>query len=112
MLRNAMLAALATAAAGTADEWRLGDPRSTPVDDRSQKKQSVSMLKNLSIFVAQQQQQLAQCSVQLLGREHAQGHERSKMLNDDVNDSIESIEIDTPTATSTINIAHSSLHAL
>ena len=79
-----MLAALATAAAGTADEWRLGDPRSTPVDDRSHKKQSFSVLENLSIFVVQQQQQLAQCNVQLLGREHAQGHERSTMLNDDV----------------------------
>ena len=55
------------------------------------------MLENLSIFVVQQQQQLAQCNVQLLGREHAQGHERSTMLNDDVDDSIESIEIDTPT---------------
>ena len=54
MLRNAMLAALVAAAAGTTDEKQLGGHRSTPVDDRSQKKQSVSVLKNLSNFVAQQ----------------------------------------------------------
>ena len=95
MLRNAMLAALATAAAGTTDEWRLGEPRSTPVDDRSQKKQSVSMLKNLSIFVAQQQQQLVECNEQLLGREHAQGQESSTMLHNDVGGPTDTIENDT-----------------
>ena len=42
------------------------------------------MLKNLSIFVAQQQQQLVQCNEQLLGREHAQDQENSTMLNNDV----------------------------
>ena len=62
MLRNAMLAALVAAAAGTTDEKQLGGHRSTPVADRSQKKQSVSVLKNLSNFVAQQQQQLDQCN--------------------------------------------------
>ena len=94
MLRNTMLAALATAAAGTTDERRLERPRSTPVDDRSQKKQSVSVLKNLSIFVAQQQQQLVECSGQLLGREHAQDQENSTMLNNDVGGSTDNINDD------------------
>ena len=94
MLRNAMLAALATAAAGTTDEWRLGEPRSTPVDDRSQKTLSASVLKNLSIFVVQQQQQLVQCNEQLLGREHAQGSEDRAMMNVDVDGSAGNIEND------------------
>ena len=94
MLRNAMLAALVAAAAGTTDEKQLGGHRSTPVDDRSQKKQSVSVLKNLSNFVAQQQQQLDQCNKQLLEREHAQGQEDSTMLNDDVDGPAGNIEND------------------
>ena len=52
------------------------------------------MIKNLPIFVAQQQQQLVQCNGQLLGREHAQGQESSTMLHDDVDDSIDDIEND------------------
>ena len=70
MLRNAMLAALATAAAGTTDERRPMGPRSAPVDDRSPKTQSSPVHNNLNIFVAQQQEQLGQCNVQLLGRVH------------------------------------------
>ena len=89
-----MLAALATAAAGTADEWRLERPHSTPVDDRSQKEQSVSVLKNLAIVLAQQQQQLVQCNEQLLGREHAQGSEDRAMMNVDVDGSAGNIEND------------------
>ena len=94
MLRNAMLAALATAAAGAADEWRSERPHSTPVDDRSQKEQSVSVLKNLAIVLAQQQQQLVQCNEQLLGREHAQGNEDRTMMNVDVDGSAGNIEND------------------
>ena len=94
MLRNAMMAALGTAAAGTTEENGLEEHRSTHVDDRSQKERSVDVNKNLPIFVAQQQQQLVQCNGQLLGREHAQGQESSTMLHDDVDDSIDDIEND------------------
>ena len=65
-----MLAALATAAAGTTEERRPAGPRSAPVDDRSSKTQFSLVHNNLNIFVAQQLEQLSQCNVQLLGREH------------------------------------------
>ena len=89
-----MLAALVAAAAGTTDEKQPGGHRSTPVDDRSQKEQSVSVLKNLAIVLAQQQQQLVQCNEQLLGREHAQGNEDRTMMNVDVDGSAGNIEND------------------
>ena len=71
MLRSAMLAALATAAAGTMDERRPVGPCSALVDDRSSTTQSSFVHNNLLILVAQQLEQLSQCNVQLLGREHA-----------------------------------------